>query len=329
MDMLRQYYKSLLKPWALLTPSIQVPTSEVVVPQQDMTTFLSSLLTYSLTSNSIDHSLPNIIQNPLLQNYLNSAITISQLSSMSVPQSNSANKSDMTSTTTTIEEARPMNLSFSKELDAHETNEESPLDLSKKKSKLSTVEREKNESPSISTASTLFDSTSIQSFESASSVASSSSSSFTSAELNSQHSNGFSNRANVSQSPVDSIGKQASTRIACKPSFSSNDEKKTSRKMKPKSEFASEGEKKAPVQRPTTTSTKDKHICKFCLKPFPRSANLTRHLRTHTGEQPYSCPFCDRSFSISSNLQRHIRNIHNREKPFKCNLLDSLLRYMF
>ena len=67
-----------------------------------------------------------------------------------------------------------------------------------------------------------------------------------------------------------------------------------------------------------TRSGKDKHVCKFCDKAFPRSANLTRHLRTHTGEQPYSCRYCERSFSISSNLQRHIRNIHNREKPFKC-----------
>ncbi|CDQ73675.1 unnamed protein product [Oncorhynchus mykiss] len=34
------------------------------------------------------------------------------------------------------------------------------------------------------------------------------------------------------------------------------------------------------------------------------------------------CKYCDRSFSISSNLQRHIRNIHNKEKPFKCHLCD-------
>ncbi|XP_076306605.1 MDS1 and EVI1 complex locus protein EVI1-A-like isoform X3 [Tachypleus tridentatus] len=67
---------------------------------------------------------------------------------------------------------------------------------------------------------------------------------------------------------------------------------------------------------------KERYCCKFCGKVFPRSANLTRHLRTHTGEQPYKCQYCERSFSISSNLQRHVRNIHNKEKPFKCTLCD-------
>ncbi|XP_046406355.1 histone-lysine N-methyltransferase PRDM16-like [Ischnura elegans] len=66
----------------------------------------------------------------------------------------------------------------------------------------------------------------------------------------------------------------------------------------------------------------DRYSCRFCGKVFPRSANLTRHLRTHTGEQPYKCKYCERSFSISSNLQRHVRNIHNKEKPFKCPLCD-------
>ena len=63
--------------------------------------------------------------------------------------------------------------------------------------------------------------------------------------------------------------------------------------------------------------SRDRYSCKYCGKVFPRSANLTRHLRTHTGEQPYKCKYCDRSFSISSNLQRHVRNIHNKEKPFR------------
>ncbi|XP_076320622.1 MDS1 and EVI1 complex locus protein EVI1-A-like [Tachypleus tridentatus] len=73
---------------------------------------------------------------------------------------------------------------------------------------------------------------------------------------------------------------------------------------------------------PHLNKSKERYSCKFCGKVFPRSANLTRHLRTHTGEQPYKCKYCERSFSISSNLQRHIRNIHNKEKPFKCPLCD-------
>ena len=75
---------------------------------------------------------------------------------------------------------------------------------------------------------------------------------------------------------------------------------------------------RTPVQPSSTTGpSRGRYGCKFCGKVFPRSANLTRHLRTHTGEQPYKCKYCERSFSISSNLQRHVRNIHNKEKPFK------------
>lgn len=78
----------------------------------------------------------------------------------------------------------------------------------------------------------------------------------------------------------------------------------------------------APSPQQVSNRPRDRYACKFCGKVFPRSANLTRHLRTHTGEQPYRCKYCERSFSISSNLQRHVRNIHNKEKPFKCALCE-------
>jgi uncharacterized Zn-finger protein len=78
------------------------------------------------------------------------------------------------------------------------------------------------------------------------------------------------------------------------------------------SSTSSPSPKQQQQQQLISTPSKDRYICAYCNKGFPRSANLTRHLRTHTGEQPYKCNHCERSFSISSNLQRHIRNIHNR-----------------
>ncbi|PKU34358.1 pr domain zinc finger protein 16 [Limosa lapponica baueri] len=52
---------------------------------------------------------------------------------------------------------------------------------------------------------------------------------------------------------------------------------------------------------PILRKGKERYTCRYCGKIFPRSANLTRHLRTHTGEQPYRPEIQD----IDGNSQCH------------------------
>jgi KRAB domain-containing zinc finger protein len=78
------------------------------------------------------------------------------------------------------------------------------------------------------------------------------------------------------------------------------------------------------VSKPPPGATEKKYKCTHlnCDKAYTRPNGLLVHMRSHTGERPFSCTICDKTFTEKGKLTNHLRT-HSGERPFKCTICDN------
>ncbi|XP_055077779.1 zinc finger and BTB domain-containing protein 40 [Periophthalmus magnuspinnatus] len=60
------------------------------------------------------------------------------------------------------------------------------------------------------------------------------------------------------------------------------------------------------------------YACQYCKAAFAQSIELTRHVRTHTGDRPYVCRECGKGYCQAKGLTDHLQTAHNSGEQHDC-----------
>ncbi|XP_049617149.1 zinc finger protein 11 [Syngnathus scovelli] len=77
-----------------------------------------------------------------------------------------------------------------------------------------------------------------------------------------------------------------------------------------KSQGLKSHDEQSPDPRPATSA--EGKVCPICSRTLPCSADMDKHLRSHTEERPFICVGCDKGFKYRDTLKKH-QIIHGHE----------------